>query len=209
MENRIDFAPRAIRHLRRRDPVLRPIIAQVGPFAPRRANNRFAALVGSIISQQISTKAADSIHRRLLEAVGSEDVTAEKILSLRTPRLRRIGLSKQKAAYLRDLSRHVTDGLVDLESIHELDDESVIQQLVQVKGIGRWTAEMFLMFSLVRPDVLPVDDLGLRAALKRCDGLAELPTKAQVRERGAIWAPFRSVATWYLWQSLRIARGEK
>jgi DNA-3-methyladenine glycosylase II len=137
--------------------------------------------------------------------VGSKALDAQAIREIRRDRLRRVGLSKQKATYLHDLAARVADGAVDLDSIHERDDESVIEHLVQVKGIGRWTAEMFLIFCLGRPDVLPVDDFGLRAALRLCDGLPELPTRAEVRERGAVWAPYRSVATWYLWQSLKVA----
>jgi DNA-3-methyladenine glycosylase II len=190
--------------LRRKDPILRPIIRSVGAFAPNMHTNRFAVLVGSIISQQISTKAAAAIQQRLIDLVGSKHFDPDAIRVLRRDRLRRVGLSKQKAEYLHDLAAKVADGTVELDGIHEHDDEAVIEHLIQVKGIGRWTAEMFLIFCLGRPDVLPVDDFGLRAAIRRCDGLAELPTRGEVRERGAIWAPYRSVATWYLWQSLKL-----
>jgi DNA-3-methyladenine glycosylase II len=199
------YAPKAVRHLRRKDPVLRPIISRVGPFAPRVYTNRFEVLAGSIISQQISIKAAAAIQQRLRDLIAPDPPTPEVILRVTPAKLRKIGMSRPKALYLRDLASKIAKGHLDLDGIHEHDDETVIEQLVQVKGIGRWTAEMFLIFSLGRPDVLPVDDFGLRAAIQRCDRLKELPTKAEVRERGAVWAPYRSVATWYLWQSLKVA----
>jgi DNA-3-methyladenine glycosylase II len=197
------YGPKAVRHLKVADPSLAPIIDLVGPFRPNWVGERFAALGYSIISQQISTKAAASIRRTLLDRLGPAGFTPQAVLQAKHQTLRACGLSKQKAVYLRDLANQVSKGRVELHSIHEHDDEVVIEKLVQVKGIGRWTAEMFLIFALGRPDVLPVDDLGLRAALQRLDGLAELPTKHEVRARGQPWKPYSSVATWYLWQSLK------
>jgi 3-methyladenine DNA glycosylase/8-oxoguanine DNA glycosylase len=197
------YAEAARRHLRRRDPALRAVLERVGPFALRLERNRFAALAWSIISQQISVRAAASIRRRLADLVAPRRLTPEVIASLPLRKLRRAGLSRAKAASLHDLAAKVTAGVVNLRGLHRVDDEAVIEQLIQVKGIGRWTAEMFLIFALGRPDVLPVDDLGLRAGIQRLDGLDELPSKAEVIARGAVWQPYRSVATWYLWQSLK------
>ena len=197
------YGPKAIRHLKMVDPVLAPIIELVGPFKPNWVGERFAALGYSIISQQISTKAAASIRKKVLDQLGPAGFTPQSILRQKFIALRNCGLSNQKATYLQDLATKVSKGHVELHSIHDHDDEIVIERLIQVRGIGRWTAEMFLIFSLGRPDVLPVDDLGLRAAIKRLDGLKEMPTKQAVRERGALWKPYSSVATWYLWQSLR------
>jgi 3-methyladenine DNA glycosylase/8-oxoguanine DNA glycosylase len=205
MTTNLDYAPKALRHLRHKDPVLRPIIQRVGPFKPRAYRSRFEMLAGSIISQQISTKAAAAIQQRLRDLISPQRVTPQAVLRLTPAKLRGAGLSRPKVNYLRGLAADLLKGRIDLESIHEREDEAIIEHLVQVKGIGRWTAEMFLIFSLGRPDVLPVDDFGLRAAIQRCDVLPELPTRAFVRERGAIWAPYRSVATWYLWQSLKSA----
>jgi 3-methyladenine DNA glycosylase/8-oxoguanine DNA glycosylase len=165
--------------------------------------NRFAALAWSIISQQISIKAAASIRQRLADLVAPQRLEPESILALTPEQLRTAGLSAAKTRYLHDLAAKVHTGAVKLRTIHHEDDEAVIEHLVQVNGIGRWTAEMFLIFSLGRPDVLPVDDLGLRVGVQRLDGLPELPSKAAVQTRGAIWKPYRSVATWYLWQSLK------
>jgi DNA-3-methyladenine glycosylase II len=203
MPRRLPYAEEAVRHLRRRDRALRDIIDRVGPYAPRLQKDRFVALAGSIVSQQISTTAARTIYGRLVGLVAPRPLDPAGVLSLSDDQLRSAGLSRAKALYLRDLAERVAAGHVRLRSLHRADDEAVIEHLVQVKGIGRWTAEMFLIFSLGRPDVLPVDDLGLRAGLMRCDGLPELPTKADVRQRGAAWQPFRSVGTWYLWQSLK------
>jgi 3-methyladenine DNA glycosylase/8-oxoguanine DNA glycosylase len=132
----------------------------------------------------------------------------QSVLRLSTRRLRGAGLSAAKAKYLLDLARRVNRGDIDLDGIHELDDEQVIASLTQVHGVGRWTAEMFLIFSLGRPDVLPIDDFGLRSGIQLCDGLPTLPTRAAVRQRGDCWKPYRSVATWYLWQWLRLLRQE-
>ncbi len=197
------FGPKAVRHLSEADPTLAPIFAQVGPFKPNWVPERFSALGYAIVSQQISTKAAASIRQRVIDLLQPHGFAPHAILAQPFETLRGCGLSKQKTAYLIDLADQVSKGSVPLHEMHELDDEAVIEQLIQVKGIGRWTAEMFLIFSLGRPDVLPVDDLGLRAAVKRLDRLKEMPTKAEVRERGTAWKPYSSVATWYLWQSLR------
>ena len=199
----LEYASQAVRHLRKRDPALWPILEKIGPFALRLETGRFSALVSAIIAQQLSYKAADTIERRLRARVGSRRLTPAALLAVPERELRTAGLSRGKTAYLRDLADKVHTGSLPLRHLHRAEDEAVIAHLTQIRGIGRWTAEMFLIFSLGRPDVLPVDDLGLRAALQRLDRLPQLPAKAEVLARGAIWQPFRTVATWYLWQSLR------
>jgi DNA-3-methyladenine glycosylase II len=193
---------KAQRHLARRDPVLKRLIAGVGPCQLAPSPDHFAALVRSIIAQQISTKAAASIHARLQEALAPECVAPGPILSLSDESLRTAGLSASKARSLRDLSEKVQSGAVPLPELSALPDEEVIARLVPVRGIGRWTAEMFLIFSLGRLDVLPVDDWGLRVGVQRQYGLAEPPEKAQLRELAEPWRPYCSIATWYFWRSL-------
>ncbi len=200
----------ALAHLRAADPILAGLIELVGPYALQRDPGHFYALLSSIVSQQISVRAAATIMGRV-EALFRDGagVTAQGVLALGPDPLRGAGLSGMKTRYVLDLAERVADGQLDLEQLATLDDEAVIAELIQVKGIGRWTAEMFLIFSLGRPDVLPVDDLGFRAALKRHYGLAELPTREESRAIGAAWAPYRTVATWYLWRSLgTVPRGE-
>lgn len=200
----LPYARQARLFLGKRDPALRPIMARVGPFRPVIRTDRFAALLHAIIAQQVSTRAAEAIFNRLKESLGSGDLTVERLRATPTPTLRAAGLSAAKVRYVLDLAERVDRGEIQLDCLHQLTDAEVIALLTQVHGIGVWTAEMFLIFCLGRPDVLPTGDLGLRTAVQRLDGLPELPTPAQVSERGSIWAPYRSVATWYLWQSLRL-----
>lgn len=197
-------------HLQKNDPAMKKIIKQVGPFTGKTTRNRFAALVKSIVGQQISTTAARTILGRLHEAVvenpGSTfSVTPEDFAGMTPEQLRAAGLSNQKARYVFDLADKVNDGTVDLKNIHRLDDEEAIEALVQVKGIGRWTAQMFLMFCLGRMDILPADDLGIKNGVKRAYGFEELPTPKEVMEIGEVWHPYASVASWYLWRSLEAA----
>jgi DNA-3-methyladenine glycosylase II len=192
----------ARRHLARRDAVLKRVIAQVGACTLWQNPNRFGALARSIIGQQISTKAAASIAARLEEAVGRKGLRPKAILALPDLALRDAGLSAAKSRALRDLAAKVADGSVPLNRIHEHPDEEVIARLIQIWGIGRWTAEMFLIFSLGRLDVLPVDDGGLRAAVQRQYGLPDPPAKGHLTELAEPWRPYRSIATWYLWRSL-------
>jgi DNA-3-methyladenine glycosylase II len=200
----------AIAHLRAADPVLSRIIDAVGPCRLRRDPNHFYALFSSIVSQQISVRAAAAVMRRVeILFPPDEGPTALRVVALGLEPLRAAGLSGQKARYVLDLAGHVADGQLDLDHLSGLGDEEVIAELAQVKGIGRWTAEMFLIFSLGRPDVLPVDDLGFRTALKRHYELGGLPGRDESRARGAAWAPYRTVATWYLWRSLNNAPGER
>lgn len=194
-------------HLQRNDPVMKKIIKQVGPFTGKTTRNRFAALVKSIVSQQISTAAARTILQRLHEAVVENpgptfSVSAEDFAGMTPEQLRAAGVSKQKASYVFDLAEKVNDETVDLKNIHRLDDEEAIQCLVQVKGIGRWTAQIFLMFCLGRMDILPSDDLGIKNGVKRAYDFDDLPTPKEVEEVGEVWRPYASVASWYLWRSL-------
>lgn len=196
----------ARRHLRAADPVMKAMIDEVGPYTLRFERDRFAMLVRSIVSQQISTTAARAIRRRLQELAGAEGLTAANLMRFSLDEFRAVGLSPQKAAYLADLSAKVNDGAVDLRRIGRLSDEQVVEQLTQVKGIGRWTAQMFLIFSLGRPDVFPLDDLGVRTAIRDHYGLAGLPDKATSHAIAAPWRPWASVASWYCWRSLDLAR---
>jgi DNA-3-methyladenine glycosylase II len=199
MSTQIIQAAEAEAHLRAADPVMAQIVAAVGPctLSPKPAG--FATLVDAIVSQQISVKAADAILRRVEAAAG--ELAPQALLALGHDALRASGLSNAKARYVLDLSERVADGRLDLDHLAQHDDEQIIQQLVLVKGIGRWTAEMYLIFSLGRPDVLPVDDLGLRQGVQRAYGLPELPKGPAIRAIAEPWRPFRSVGTWYLWRS--------
>jgi DNA-3-methyladenine glycosylase II len=192
---------KARRHLRSADPVMKGIIDAVGPFTLGLDRDRFRMLVCSIISQQISGSAATSIIRRLRKLVGP-GLTAANLAKFSIAELRSVGLSPQKASYVTDLAKKVNDGTVNLRQIGRLTDEQVIEQLIQVKGIGRWTAQMFLIFSLGRLDVFPHDDLGVRSAIRDNYGLADLPDKETAIKIAEPWRPYASVASWYCWQSL-------
>jgi DNA-3-methyladenine glycosylase II len=194
---------RARRMLMRRDPILAPVIRKHRARSPLDvpAMDPFPALVRTITAQQISTKAAATIHGRLV-ALMPGGVTPDAIARLTDEQMRQAGLSRQKSAYLRDLASKVTSGELPIASLHELDDEDVIEAIVKVKGLGRWSAEMFLMFRLRRPDVLPVDDLGIVTAIQRLYGLRKKPKADRIRKIGEAWRPYRTVACWYLWRSL-------
>ena len=192
------------RHIRRRDPVMRRLVDRVGPFRLKVRRDRFGMLVSSIIAQQISWKAAKSIRARLGDLVAPEPVTPHNLAALSIAAIRSAGVSPQKAGYLHDLAARVDSGTVRLDRVGRLADEDVIAELVQVKGIGVWTAQMFLMFSLGRLDVFPHDDLGIRAALKNLYGLAELPDKQTSLESARPWRPYATIASWYCWRSHEI-----
>jgi DNA-3-methyladenine glycosylase II len=166
-------------------------------------------LVRSIISQQISVGAARSIRGKLEALIGETKFTPQAIADLTDRQLRSAGLSKQKASYLRDLSTKSLDGSVSLSRIGRLTDEAVIEQLVQVKGIGRWTAQMFLIFGLAREDVFPIDDFGVRSAMIKLYELEESPPRQVLQEIGAKWSPFASIGSWYCWRYLDLLRAEK
>jgi DNA-3-methyladenine glycosylase II len=192
---------KACRHLARRDPVLKRLIAAVGPCTLAHDPNHFAVLARSIVSQQISTRAAASIGRKLLETLAPHGLTPAGVLAVPVETLRGAGLTAGKARALVDLADKVQSGAVPLGRMGELSDEEVIERLVPVYGIGRWTAEMFLIFSLGRLDVLPVADRGLRVGAQLQYGLAESPDRARLEELAEPWRPYRSVATWYFWRS--------
>jgi DNA-3-methyladenine glycosylase II len=194
---------RARRLLMRRDPILAPVIRQHRTRSPLDVPTMepFPALVRTITAQQISTKAAATIHGRLIALMPS-GVSPEALLALTDAQMREAGLSRQKASYLRDLAAKVSSGELPIETLHELEDEAVIEAIVKVKGLGRWSAEMFLMFRLRRPDVLPVDDLGIVNAIQRLYGLRKKPKPDRIRKIAEAWRPYRTVACWYLWRSL-------
>ncbi len=189
----------------RRDPILAAIIKRHGPCGLGAARDRFdhfAMLVRAIVFQQLSTKAATTIHNRLLDCMPGGKATAECLAAVTEAQLRAAGISRQKADYLRDLCEKVGSGAVPLDAVDAMTDEEVIEALTKVKGIGRWTAEMFLIFRLQRPDVLPVGDLGIVNAIHKAYRLRKKPTPDRMRKLGEAWRPYRSVATWYLWRSL-------
>ena len=191
----------AIVHLREADPVMRAIIDQVGAYRIQFRDPDFETLVKSIVYQQLSGRVAGVIFGRVTNAAGGR-LTPEGILKLRPVRMRTLGLSSQKTAYIRDLARHARDGRVAFEELARLPDEAVIERLTEVKGIGVWTAHMFLIFALRRPNVLPTGDLGIRNAIRKAYGLLELPKPAEMETLSEPWRPYRTVASWYLWRSL-------
>ena len=197
-----DYA-RARRLLLRRDPVLAAVIKKHGAcgLASAQRADHFSALVRAITGQQLSTKAASTIYARLA-ALMAGGVTPAALSTLTVEQMRAVGMSRQKIAYFRDLCEKALTGAVPLDSLDSMTDDEVIAALTQVKGIGRWSAEMFLMFRLHRPDVLPVDDLGIVNAVKNVYGLRKRPTADRIRKIGEAWRPYRSVASWYLWRTL-------
>ena len=197
----------AVEALRKADPVLREVIDEVGSIADfftGRPTDHYGTLVRSIVGQQLSTRAATSIYNRLLDRFGGHAPTPEEVLADDPDELRTAaGLSHAKVRYLRSLAEHVRDGSLDLDGLTGLPDDEVSAALVAVKGIGPWSAQIFLMFHLHRPDVLPVGDLGIRRAVKIRYGLPELPTPAELTAIAEPWRPHRTLACIYLWRSLR------
>jgi DNA-3-methyladenine glycosylase II len=199
-------ATEALKHLVAADTRLAEIIKSVGAYEIKLRRDPFQSLVEAIIYQQLAGNAADAIYGRFVKIYGRFPQPA-KLLATRDSKLRAAGLSTRKIEYLKDLASRVSDGRLKLVLLPKLTDEEVVEQLVQVKGIGRWTAEMFLIFCLGRPDVLPVGDLGLRKAIQKAYSFAELPSPASMRDIAQTWKPYRSVATWYLWKSLEKFKG--
>ena len=195
-----DYWPEATRHLSRADPVLRKLIRKYPEAHFRLRGDAFQALARAIVGQQISVKAAQSIWARFEDCVGK--VTPANVVAREAAALRACGFSGQKVAYVKDLARRFHEGEVKPRRWKAMEDEAIIEELVAVKGIGRWTAEMFLMFSLARPNVLPVDDLGLQRAMERGYNNGRALTKDRMRQIGAAWAPWCTVGTWYMWRSL-------
>jgi DNA-3-methyladenine glycosylase II len=199
--------PDPLEQLRASDPVMRRLVDEHGPLdEEERRRGRplepYGALVRSIVGQQLSTKAARSIYERLTALFDGRTPTPAELLAADPEDVRSVGLSRPKVAYLRSLAEHVESGELELARLSELPDEEVTEQLTAVKGLGQWTADMFLIFHLGRPDVLPVGDLGVRRAVERVYGLPDLPDAAQLTEIGEPWRPHRSLASLYLWRSL-------
>ncbi len=194
---------KALNHQKKSDPVLRAIIERVGPFRMEYSSPEFCSLAEAILYQQLNGKAAATIHKRFV-AVAGDPPTPEGILRLSDQQLRSVGLSKQKSAYLKDLATKTASGLLDFSKLGELSDEEVVEHLTQVKGIGVWTAHMFLMFSLRRQNVLPTGDYGVQAAIKLHYRKRKLPKPKDIEKIARVWEPYRSIACWYMWRSLDI-----
>jgi len=195
---------KASQHLRKADPRLKTVIDTVGPCSLKPYRYRFALLLRSIVSQQISTSAARTIYLRLHTLSGKGQPTAEKIIRLTHEELRSVGLSNQKATYVRHLAEMVLQNNVRLHKMHLMSDEDVTDELIQVKGIGKWTAQMFLMFGLCRPDVFPHDDLGIQNGIQMIYQLKARPDKHTCIEIAERWQPYRTAASWYCWRSLEM-----
>jgi DNA-3-methyladenine glycosylase II len=194
---------KAILHLKKSDPILRAIIERVGPYKIEYGEPTFHSLAESILYQQLNGKAAVVIFNRFTKAAG-DPLTPEGILKLSDEQMRAVGLSKQKTAYLRDLAQKTKDGLLNFERLGGMTDAEVIEHLTQVKGVGVWTAHMFLMFTLRRPDILPTGDYGIQAAMKKHYHKRKWPKPKDMEKIAKSWAPYRSVACWYLWRSMDI-----
>jgi DNA-3-methyladenine glycosylase II len=199
-----EYWDEACKHLGKRDRVMKKLIPQFGEARLQSKGDPFTTLARSITGQQISVKAAQSVWERfvLLADGPAHKIPPARVLGLDVPALRGAGLSLRKAEYLRDLATHFEAGKVHVKQWAQMDDEAIIEELVAIRGIGRWTAEMFLIFYLMRPDVLPLDDVGLLKGISLNYFSGEPVSRAEAREVGDNWAPFRSVATWYLWRSL-------
>ena len=197
---------KAVPYLKAADPRLAAVIDRVGPckLVPRAEGTHFEAVARSIVSQQLSVKAASTIHGRFLGLFEGGAPSAAAILEVSPEALRAVGLSGQKSSYMRALAARVHVEGMPIETLHELSDEEIIAALTSVKGIGRWTAQMFLMFRLGRPDVLPDLDLGIQKGMQRTYRMRKLPTPKRVAEVGRKWAPYRTIASWYLWRSLEV-----
>ena len=191
----------AVRHLKKADPVLCAIIERIGPYRIEYDEPRFHSLAEAIVYQQLNGRAASTIFKRLTDLAG-DPLTPEGILKLTEAQMRAVGLSKQKLSYLRDLAEKAHSGQVDFARLPDLPDEEVIKQLTQIKGIGVWTAHMFLMFALRRPNVLPTGDYGVQMAIRKHYRKRKLPKPKDMEKIAKSWEPYRSVACWYLWKSM-------
>ncbi len=192
---------RAVEHLTNADPVLAAIIARVGPFKPNYRPPTFENLVRSIAYQQLNGKAAATIFQRLIDACGGA-ITPEALDKLSDADLRKVGMSKQKSSYLRDLAHKTVTGVIDFARLAGLPDEQVIEQLTQVKGVGEWTAQMFLMFALRRPNVMPTGDFGINLAIRKAYRMRQMPKPKRVLQISKCWHPYCSFACYYLWRSV-------
>lgn len=195
---------RGLRHLKAADPILADVIRRVGPFNMTVERRRFVFLARAIIGQQISGKAARSIWRNLNNSLKPQRITAAAIANRSAAELRLAGVSPQKAAALHDLATKTLDRTVRLNRLSQLSDDAVVAELIQIRGVGVWTAQMFLMFSLCRPDVFAPNDLGLRSALRNLYQLPDLPDSTTSLELAAPWRPYQTIASWYLWRSIEL-----
>jgi DNA-3-methyladenine glycosylase II len=195
---------KAEKHIVKNDKKLAPVIKSSGPYRLKPHTDHYGELVGSIVGQQLSTKAAATIWRRVLDLFDGKMPTPEELIKIDDQKLRDVGLSWSKVGYVKDLAHHILDKRLDLQHISTMPNEQLIQQLTAVKGIGEWSAHMFMMFGLGRLDILPVGDLGVRKAIMNLYGLRELPDPAAIVSisNENSWHPYESVASWYLWQSL-------
>jgi DNA-3-methyladenine glycosylase II len=200
----VDCWDDACRHLVKRDRVMKKLIPQFGDGRLQSPGDAFTTLARSIVGQQISVKAAQSVWDRFAKLLSgpSSRVSPAAVLALEPAALRAAGLSARKIDYLRDLAQHFQSGAVHVRQWQQMEDEAIVDELVAIRGIGRWTAEMFLIFHLMRPNVLPLDDMGLLKGISLHYFSGEPVSRAEARELGEAWAPFRSVATWYIWRSL-------
>ncbi|MGH9500309.1 MAG: DNA-3-methyladenine glycosylase family protein [Terriglobales bacterium] len=192
---------KAIHHLSKSDPILRAIIARVGPCRIQYGLPEFHSLAESIVYQQLNGRAAETIFERFATLTG-DPVTPDGVLKLTDPQMRSAGLSKQKSSYLRDMAQRAARGELDFSKLHTLSDDEVIKHLTQVKGVGPWTAQMFLIFTLRRVNVLPTGDFGVQMAIKKHYKKRKLPKPLQMEKIARAWEPYRSIACWYLWRSL-------
>ena len=193
----------AVCHLKKVDPILRTIIERVGPCRMEFSEPKFHSLAEAIVYQQLNGKAAVTIFKRFA-ALAGEPLTPKGILKLSAEQMRSVGLSKQKSSYLRDLAEKTTSGELNFARLPKLSDEEVVEHLTQVKGIGEWTAHMFLMFALRRPNVLPTGDFGIRMAIKKHYNKRKIPKPEHMQKIAKCWQPYCSVACWYLWQSMDV-----
>jgi len=203
--DRVPYARKARMHLSKADPVLAQIIAEVGALGIQPRRERFQALARNIIFQQLAGAAANAIYGRFVGLFpGVEFPSPEQVLAKTDSELRSVGLSEKKALYIKDLAAHVRDGKLNFHRFHRMTDEEIIADLTRVKGIGKWTAEIFLMFNLGRPDVMPADDLGVQNAVMRHYRMRQRPNRKRLLKHAERWRPYRTASAWYLWRSLDI-----
>lgn len=203
MAARLRFsAAAAYRHLRAVDPVVGALIDEHGPYRPRPAMDHYESLLRTILFQQLHGKAASAIQERWKALYGGRYPTPTELLATTDEAFRGCGISRQKTGYMRDVAERLLSGALDFRHFEQLSDEEIVAQITAVKGLGEWSAHMFLMFQLGRPDVLPVGDFGVRNGMRLAYGLEEMPTPARAKEIGAPWAPYRSVGAWYMWRAV-------
>ena len=203
--DKVPYARKARTHLSKADPVLARIIAEVGALGIQPRRERFQALVRNIIFQQLAGAAANAIYGRFVGLFpGVEFPSPQQVLAKTDAQLRSVGLSEKKVLYIKDLAAHVRDGKLNFHRFHRMTDEEIVAHLTQVKGIGKWTAEIFLMFNLGRPDVMPADDLGVQNAVQRHYRMRQRPNRKRLLKHAERWRPYRPAAAWYLWRSLDI-----